>query len=152
MDLTVEICLVFILSLGRWTRSGGAIRYSKHYASVWYDNVNGCLCVIQNEMDSVCLICAEELRRGRAGVLEVHCKHRFHREVTNLQLLQRMLLLLPISTLALPHPYALVEPPSPPPEDLSTPQLRYPLNLQASHSQISGGHEDRPFQSVCFYP
>ncbi|XP_030227730.1 leukemia NUP98 fusion partner 1 [Gadus morhua] len=35
-----------------------------------------------NESDSVCLICAEELRSGRTGVLEVHCKHRFHREAS----------------------------------------------------------------------
>ncbi|CAL8309525.1 unnamed protein product [Lota lota] len=35
-----------------------------------------------NEMDSLCLICPEELPSSRAGVLEVHCTHRFHREAS----------------------------------------------------------------------
>ncbi|KAG7276293.1 hypothetical protein CRUP_015616 [Coryphaenoides rupestris] len=35
-----------------------------------------------NEDDCVCLICYEELRSGRAGLEEVHCTHRFHREAS----------------------------------------------------------------------
>ncbi|CAL8255418.1 unnamed protein product [Merluccius merluccius] len=38
--------------------------------------------VSPNETESLCLICHEELRSGRAGVLEVHCTHRFHREAS----------------------------------------------------------------------
>ncbi|KAK0146173.1 hypothetical protein N1851_014522 [Merluccius polli] len=50
-----------------------AVLFSKYDVSARYD---------ENETESLCLICHEELRSGRAGVLEVHCTHRFHREAS----------------------------------------------------------------------
>ena len=150
----------YFVSLGRDGHAPAVVRYSKHNASVWYDNVNGCLWVLQNESDSVCLICAEELRSGRTGVLEVHCKHRFHREVKHLQLLPRMLHLLPTSMLCLSQiPWFNHHLAPPRIATLLKPimkhthsRLRYHLNLPASLFQNGGSHADRPFQSVCFYP
>ncbi|XP_039503621.1 leukemia NUP98 fusion partner 1 [Pimephales promelas] len=31
--------------------------------------------------DSICLVCHEELRKGRGGIQELHCSHHFHKEI-----------------------------------------------------------------------
>lgn len=42
--------------------------------------------VWQNDEDKLCLICHEDMRRSGGGVQELHCSHRFHKEVKHLTL------------------------------------------------------------------
>lgn len=40
-----------------------------------------CLCVLQSDAYSVCLICHNDLSQGNGGTRELECTHTFHKEV-----------------------------------------------------------------------
>lgn len=40
--------------------------------------------LLKNNDDKLCLICHEKIRRNSGGAQELHCTHRFHKEVRHL--------------------------------------------------------------------
>lgn len=57
---------------------------------------------LKNINDKLCLICHEEIRNNSGGAQELHCTHRFHKEVKHLVTGTACPLLLAVFALACP--------------------------------------------------